>query len=210
MGRQPVCAPVLRVQSLAAALPAADAMQALLVTSGNAVDALPERYRQLPLLAVGGASAARARHAGFSSVLSADGDAAALAELATRACQPAGRPLLLAAGHGQGAGLARLLRQRGFRVELRAVYRADPAPELPEAARAALAAGGLDAALFFSAETARVFARLVRAAGLVGTVAGVEALALASSIADAVSGLPWRGVRVALNPNQDELLALLR
>ena len=210
LGLAPVLAPLLVVRPLAPALPAADALQAVLATSGNAVRALPANLHQLPLLAVGQATALEARRAGFVRVRIADGDAAALAGLTERCCEPAGRPLLLAAGENQGGGLAAALRRRGFAVELRAVYRAEAVAELPPPARAALAAGGLRAALFFSAETARVFVRLVLAAGLGEAVRSVAALALAAPVADALAGLPWRGVRVALSPNQDELLALLR
>ena len=43
------------------------------------------RLLKLPLLAVGGHTAAAARHAGFSQVIAAKGDAAALSDLVLRA-----------------------------------------------------------------------------------------------------------------------------
>jgi hypothetical protein len=55
-----------------------------------------------------------------------------------------------------------------------------------------------------------VFVRLFRACLPVEVVSGVEALAISRSTEAALAHLPWRRIRVASHPNQDELLALLR
>jgi uroporphyrinogen-III synthase len=208
LGFRPVAAPFLTVRPLPARLPAPGRVQAVLVASRNAVAALPGSWRGPPVLAVGDATAALAREAGFPEVRSASGDAAALADLAARTCDPAGMPLLLAAGRGQGEGLAGVLRARGFRVLRRTVYASVPVPQFPEAAACALRSGGVRAALFLSAETARVFARLLPA-DLRPSLAGVEALTISRPVAGALDHLPWRHVRVAVRPTQEDLLALL-
>lgn len=200
----------MQIHRLAAELPAADGLQAVVVTSANAVAALPSCYRSVPLLAVGEATAHRAREAEHNNVLSADGDAAALVALAARHCSPCGAPLLLAVGRRQGAALEASLKRCGFQVERREVYAAEPVPVLPAAARRALCDEELRAALFFSAETARTFVDLVCQDGLAGRLHDIEALALAREVADALAPLRWRGVRAALRPNQEELLALLQ
>jgi uroporphyrinogen-III synthase len=76
---------------------------------------------------------------------------------------------------------------------------------LPPEAIAALAAGDIAAALFYSADSARAFARL----NPPGT-AGIDALALSDAVAHALRGLPWRKIRVALAPTEADLLALLK
>src|SRR5205807_2131790 len=81
-GLRPIVAPVLEVRILTSHLPPPARLQAILVASGNAVPALPASHRHLPLLAVGEATASRAKAAGFARVASADGDARALAALA--------------------------------------------------------------------------------------------------------------------------------
>lgn len=210
LGFTPVRAPVLRIDSTRALLPAAVSVAAVLVTSGNAVDALPQAYCSTRLLAVGDATADRARAAGFVQVVSAAGDAEALAEFVIRQQSPRDGTLLLASGRGQGHALATALRQAGYRVARRAVYAAHPTRSLPPAAAAALRAGSVRAALFFSAETARQFVRLVQRAGLAETLAGVEAISIGRSAAVALEALPWRGIRVAARPTQDEMLVLLR
>ena len=209
LGFVPVVAPVTAIRAMPADLPPPEQVQAVLVTSGSAVDVLPPTHRALPLLAVGDATAARARRAGQRLVHSAAGDATELAALAARLCDPSGRPLLLATGRRQGAALAGALNRLGFAVLHRAVYDVMPAAALPAAAHRALQEEQLAAALFFSADTARVFVHLVQQAELAARLAAVEALAISAATATALAPLRWRRVRAALHPNQDALLALL-
>jgi len=205
LGLHPVIAPLLVVHPLPPRLPAQ--VQAVLVTSGNALPALPASLHGLPLLAVGDATAQRALAAGFTQVCSADGDAVALGALASTACPP-GAVLLLATGAGQGWALAADLRARGFRVHRRAVYAARPVRRLPPAARDALAGRALRAALFLSADTARAFAHALPA-GLHPLLRDIEALAIGQPAAEALARLPWRRVRVSAKPTLESVLALL-
>jgi uroporphyrinogen-III synthase len=207
LGRQPLVAPVLRIAPRVVSLTRSP--QAVLVTSGNALPALPTSLHGRPLLAVGEATAARARAAGFATVHSAGGDAAALAALVARLCRPRDGSLLLVSGAGQGGRLAAALRTQGFCVQRRVAYAAEPVAALPDAALAALQAGEVRAALFFSAETARVFVALLRRALPDQAVRDVAALALSPSVERTLRPLPWRAIRVASHPNQDELLTLL-
>jgi uroporphyrinogen-III synthase len=191
-------------------LPPPERVQAILVTSGNAIPPLPASHHRLPLLAVGEATAARGRAAGFRRVSSADGDATDLAALAAKSCDPCADPLLLVSGRGQGQGLAAALRDRGFRVVRRTVYAAVPAASLPDHAHDAIRDGAVGTVLLFSAETAHQCVRLMRAARLRDAVREIEALAISQPTAMALRALPWRRVRVAARPNQDALLAMLR
>ncbi len=206
-GHAAVVAPLSSVEMIAAELPAPEAVQAVVVTSARALPALAA-FRARPLLAVGEASAAAARAHGFVTVQSAGGDAAALARLVTVRCDPAKGPLLLPAQEGQGAALAEQLQAAGFAVCVRAVYRLHRVSALPEAARQALAAGAVEAALFFSPASARDFVAL---AGLlpVACFTRVEALAISPATVTPLAPLPWQRVRVAAHPDQEELLDLL-
>lgn len=207
-GFEPVLAPMLRIAQLPARLPDPARLQAVLITSGNALAALPPGFHAMPLLAVGDATARRAEAAGFTQVRSASGDAAALARLAAECLDPGGTALLLAAGRGQGNALAAALRQQGFEVIRRAVYAARPVRYLPAPAHAAIEAGGLYAALFYSAETAHAFVQALpnRLYPALNTVA---ALVIGPAAAAVLAALPWRDTRVAAHPDQAALLALL-
>ena len=212
LGWEPVLAPAL-VLAPRPAEPPLPAAQALLLTSRAAARAVKPASPAMPVLAVGEATAAEARAHGFVNVTAAEGDAAALAALAASRLDTAAGPLLLAVGAGYGAELAAALRGHGFRVLRRVVYSAEPAAALPEPARAALASEAIVAALFFSPRSAGCAISLLRAAGLAGTLARAEALAVSPRVAavlEAAAPEPrWRGLRVAARPDQDSLLRLL-
>jgi uroporphyrinogen-III synthase len=201
MGFEPVLAPCLTIQALAASLPERPA--ALIVTSAQAIPALPGRFYPIPCFCVGDATAAKMRQAGFTAVSSAAGDAEDLLRLVT--AQNISGTHLLAVGERHGVGLARQLRARGIKVLRRKVYATRPLPVLPPPIRAALAAGEIKKALFYSAETAKAFIRLQPP----GT-GMMEALVLSPAIALHVRGLPWQSIRAALAPNESDLLALLK
>ena len=210
LGLRPVVAPLLVIRSRRVALPPPGQLQAVLVTSGNALPMLPASHRHLPLYAVGRATADRADAQGFERSQSADGDASDLCALVTRSCRPDGGPLLVATGRHQGNPLATELRRRGFSVFRRVVYAAEPVTSLPDPVRDELTIGTLQAAMFFSAETARALVHLLHANPLGETVRKMDAVAISQPVAVALEALPWRRVRVAARPNQDAMVALLR
>lgn len=204
-GWVPVLAPALLLTPRPmAAHPAA---QALLLPSRAAARALTPW--DIPVLAVGEGTAAEARARGFAQVTAAEGDAASLAALAAATLRPAAGPLLLAVGEGYSTALAAALRAWGFRVQRRVVYAATPATALPPAALAALAAGEVGRALFFSPRSASVAAALLRDAGLAEICVTIEALALSPRIAAALAPFPWQSIRATSQPNPEALLALL-
>ncbi len=203
-GFDPIVAPFLTIAAKTVAMPRR--AQAVLVTSSNALASLPPGG--VRLFAVGDATAERARAHGFADVLSASGDAAALAALVAREADPASGPLVLASGAGQGAALASNLRRRGFRVARRVCYTARPVSHFPDAAALALQSGRLRAAMFLSAETADAFVRLLPPA-LWGALHGVAALAIGQTTAERLEALPWLRVCRARSPTLDDVLALI-
>lgn len=209
MGRFPIVAPVMEIRSMPFRAPPGR-IAAVLLASGSAIDSLPATLHGLPVLTVGSATARRAEQAGFTNVASADGDAVALAAMVRGRFRPRDGTLLLASGRGQSLTLAARLREAGFRVARRVVYAAVPVARLPDAARAALLDRQTGTVLFFSAETARQFMRLVRAAGLADTLRGREAITIGGMAGMALKEAHWARVRVARKPTQDEMLALLR
>jgi uroporphyrinogen-III synthase len=210
MGLTPIIAPFLDVRPTPARLPPIEQIAAILLASANAAAPLPSQCHAIPVLTVGAATALRAKQAGFSNVVSADGDAAALAALVRNRIAPRDGTLLLAAGRGQSLALAEDLRRSGYRVARRVVYTALPVTRLPAVAKAALMGDRARIVLFFSAETARCFMRLVQAAGLIGTLRSREAITIGNEAGMALKQEYWARVRVAGKPTQDEMLALLR
>jgi uroporphyrinogen-III synthase len=209
LGFRAVVAPVIRIRTMSANLPPLSRVSAVLVTSGQAIVAIPHEYRSARLFAVGDATAARALQAGFTDVTSAAGDASDLATV-VRPIVARGSALLLVTGQGLGHTLARSLRCAGFSVIRRSVYAPVPVRRLSPPALYALRSGRLRAALFFSADTATTFTELAGRAALHETVRKTDAVAISKGAAVALEGLPWRRILVAGRPNQDAMLALLQ
>jgi len=200
--------PLLPDPTGAAALAGA---QAVLLTSAAAVGPLARATarRDLPVLAVGDATAAAAADAGFSRTSSADGDVRDLAALVRGTLDPAAGPLVHAAGARRAGDLAGMLAEAGFEVATLALYRAVSAERLPAAAAAGLAAGEIGYAAFFSPQTARTFARLTEDVGVADKLACVTAVAMSANVAAALAHLAWRRLLVAERPTAAALLAKL-
>lgn len=181
-------------------------VQAILATSANGIRALSRRTvrRDLPIFAVGPQTADEARKAGFTQVRSADGDARALAEATMRWASRDAQLMHVCAQDAPGT-LAEILASDGFKIRRCALYAIEPATALSSEAKAALQEGALDAVMFFSPRTARIFAAL--ADGL--PTQGVTALCISPATAQALSPMSFRRVVVAERPNQQAMLALV-
>jgi uroporphyrinogen-III synthase len=209
LGWRPVLAPALVLAPLPPPAGLVEPAQALLLPSRAAARALPGIPRDTLVLAVGQGTAEEARAAGFTRIVAAEGDALSLVARAAGMLDPKAGPLLLAVGRGYSLELAARLRGQGFVVRRRVVYAARPADSLPAAAVAALRAGDIRAALFYSPRSASVTVTLLRQAGLAETVAPVAAFALSGRIAKALAGLPWGAIHATPAPEPMALLALL-
>jgi uroporphyrinogen-III synthase len=214
MGHEAVSAPLLTIRYEGEVEFPDQPWQAVIFTSANGVRALASRpqiarFRPLPVLAVGEASAEAARAAGFDRVEAAGGDVVTLVALALRRLTPQGGPLLHVAGRIVAGDLKGDLERRGFSVFRAPLYDAVVEDSLPQAAAAALAGGRLDGALFYSPRTARTFATLVRGEGLEGALSAVTAYCLSRAVAEALAGLGFAEIRIAETPSQPALLRLL-
>lgn len=206
-----VIEPLLDIRFRSEPTPDLTGVQAVLCTSANGVRALARLSpaRRVPLLAVGEASAARARAEGFREVGSAAGDVDDLVRLAADRLRPQGGRLLHVAGSILAGDLAGALRQRGFTVERLVLYEACPAPGLSAPTARALSTGTIDYALFFSPRTAAIFARLVRQAALMEEMRFVTAVSISAAADAGLAALPFHDRHVTERPDQPHLLAAL-
>ena len=203
--------PMLRIAPVAGAALGLDGVQAVLVTSANGARALARAtpHRDLPVYAVGEASAACARASGFATVVSAAGDVDALTATVTAELDPASGSLLHVCGRATAGDLAGTLGKAGFTIRRAALYEAHPSAVLSPDCVAALKEETIDAALFFSPRTATTFVRLIRQAALADSCRHICALCLSQAVAEAAAKIEWRRVRVAARPDQESLLELL-
>ncbi|HVU20464.1 MAG TPA: uroporphyrinogen-III synthase [Rhizomicrobium sp.] len=205
-GHEPVIAPLLQTNFHDGPEVSLEGVQAILATSANGVRALVRRSkrRDVPLFAVGPQTDEEARARGFTAVRNANGDSKALAA-ATRAWASPEKGALLHVKGAEGDGtLAALLKAQGFDVRTLVLY--DVADiGLREDARIQLANREIDAGLFFSARSARIFKEVVADLPL----QTVMAVCISAATAAALAPLTFRSVRVASAPNQDALLDCL-
>ena len=206
MGHRVLLAPLLTPRYEDGPEPELDGVQAILATSANGIRALVNRTarRDTAIFAVGPQTAQEARDAGFTDIKSADGDSVALAIAVTRWAAPHQGKLLHVCGAEAPGTLAAALARHGFEVERVPLYAVAAATQLPPHAERALEDGEVDAAMFFSPRSARLFCELV---GNTPT-RGAHALCISPVTAAALTQ-DFRTVAVADKPNQDAMLALV-
>jgi uroporphyrinogen-III synthase len=210
-GLDAIIEPLMQIHYRAAETLDLATVQAILCTSANGVRALARitGERGLPLLAVGEATASRARAEGFTAVASAGGGVADLVRLTAARLRPQNGRLLHVAGNVFAGDLVGALEAHGFMIERSVLYEARPVGALSEAVVGALGSGTIDFALFFSPRTAAIFVRLAGIAGVAGCCRTMTSLAISAAADVGLSGLPWRDRRVAERPNQLALLDTL-
>jgi uroporphyrinogen-III synthase len=203
--------PLLDIVPVEGAQVEIEGAQGILVTSANGIRALSRLspLRDLPVWAVGDASARAARELGFASVESAGGDVESLADLVASRADPGNGALLHVAGTVTAGDLSGRLASRGFEVRRQVLYQAVTATTLSDGLREALRDGALDLALFFSPRTARTFATLAVAAEVRGSLGTIAAYGLSANVSTELAPLPWRVLRQAAEPTQAALLAAI-
>jgi uroporphyrinogen-III synthase len=208
-GHSTLVEPLLTIEPIRCASLNLDGVQAIVLTSANAVPALDGTITPLPVFVVGEATAAAARRAGLSDLRVAAGDASSLARMIREQCRPAGGALLHLCGAEVRPGLAEQLAAAGFALRRQPVYRAVAASTLSPGVIEALRREVIDAVLLFSPRTAAIFAELVARHDLAGCLGRTDAICLSAAVAEPCRRLVWRAVRVATRPELEMLLRRL-
>jgi uroporphyrinogen-III synthase len=180
----------------------------LVFTSRNGVAAFARRRpeRRFSVFAVGDATAAAARRAGFARVASAAGDVVALRRLVrAQARRDLGAVLRVGAAEPAGTLVADLVAD-GFEVADWPAYRTDFAPERQIFDAIGALKGDLAAVLLYSPKAARALGRLLAKRSLsLGRL-----VCISPATAEAVAAHADYPVRIAKRPNEASLFAALR
>lgn len=198
-GLTAIVAPLFTAEPLAWSPPDLAAYDAIMMTSANAArlgGSALRRYARLPGYAVGAATAAGMRAAGFANVTAGTGDADALARLIAAGPH---RRLLHPCGEHFRAPASDLA------IDHVPVYRSVAADALPDRARQALRAGA--AALLHSPRAAALLRKLTDEERI--DLREVRLVAI-SPAAAAAAGPGWRNVAVAPEPTDASMLATAR
>ncbi|MBX7248525.1 MAG: uroporphyrinogen-III synthase [Caulobacteraceae bacterium] len=203
LGHSPLLSPVMRVRQVPATIDLTDAA-ALAFTSANGVEAFALRSpgRDLPVFAVGDATAQAAREAGFGDVTSASGDVEALGRLIASAGLPDGAVIVHPGGRELAGDLGAA---SGPGVRIRPVALYETVARAPSEALSAMDADGIDAVLVHSSKAAR------RVAAVCAPWREGRAwyLALSPAVAAPLLEAGFEKVRVAPAPDEAALLRLL-
>jgi uroporphyrinogen-III synthase len=211
-------APMLRFEPVAVHEDMNARYSAVIVTSANALRGIEphlkgHRMLELPLFAVGDHTAAAARRAGFTHVVSANGDAANLRDLVLASLRAKelkkASTLLYLAGAEIARDLASELEESGFRVVTQTTYRMIAVKSLPREACDAFAANQVEAVLHYSQRSARAFLDAARAAGVEISALAIPQCCISATVASVVRDAGATQVVVAATPDENALFEAL-
>ena len=201
LGHKPLIAPLIVLAPIAGATIDLEGVGALAFSSTHGVRAFaalrPER--DLPVFAVGEATAAVALTEGFTRVESADGDVSALAALIARRRESIDGTVLHACAKVPAGDLAATLAEAGVAVRQVALYEARAVEPMPGAAAAA------DAALVHSPSAGRALAAMLTP----GLAEGLMVFALSPACAAPLASSGLKRLEAAPFPREEALLKLL-
>ena len=211
-------APMLRFEPVAVHEDMNARYSAVIVTSANALRGIEphlkgHRMLELPMFAVGDHTAAAARRAGFTHVVSANGDAANLRDLVLASLRAKelkkASTLLYLAGAEIARDLASELEESGFRVVTQTTYRMIAVKSLPRETCDAFAANQVEAVLHYSQRSARAFLDAARAAGVEISALAIPQCCISATVASVVREAGATQVVVAATPDENALFEAL-
>ena len=211
-------APMLRFEPVAVHEDMNARYSAVIVTSANALRGIEphlkgHRMLELPLFAVGEHTAAAARRAGFTHVVSANGDAANLRDLVLASLRAKelkkASTLLYLAGAELTRDLASELEESGFRVVTQTTYKMIAVKSLPRETCDAFAANQVEAVLHYSQRSARAFLDAARAAGVEISALAIPQCCISATVASVVRDAGATQVVVAATPDENALFEAL-
>lgn len=209
LGIAAVAAPLMVRRTLDASLPPGDGFTAMVLTSANAVRSLLDRgvldrYRHLPVFAVGDRTAREASEAGFERVSSAAGALQDLINAMTIARVPG--PIFHPTGKHQSADLAKALAPLGVMVATAKIYDMVAIEALPDQVLAELG-GDIGAVLAYSRRSAEIFAALASSLPRERR-SKLALLCLSETVAEPLLEARFSRISLADRADEDAMMAL--
>jgi uroporphyrinogen-III synthase len=162
---------------------------------------------------VGDQTAAAARRAGFTHVISAGSDAAGLRDLVLERVKAKelkkAATLLYLAGADLARDLAGELGEHGLRVVTQTTYKMSPVASLPREVCDAFAANRVEAVLHYSQRSARAFLDAARAGGVEISALAIPQCCISAAVASVLRDAGATQVAVAAAPDENALFEAL-
>lgn len=204
--------PVLTVDYLKPDVTAITDKNPLIFTSAHGVESLVRCYdgRQNPVYAVGDVTAKAAKGAGFTDIMSADGNAEDLAQILLQKLDKTGvYPPFYICAQEISFDLGGFLLKNGINVQEIIGYNTNTAVKLSIELLKMLDNREIKAVMIFSAKGGQAFADLIEQYGRDNKLRGVMALCIAPSVVKSVSVLPFEKILIAQTPNRHGMMDLL-
>lgn len=171
-------------------------LQALMITSVNAIDALEqlELKKDLTILTVGKATAGRLQRLGYNQVYYAQDSARSLLELACQKLSFNGGEVFYLSGQIITLDLAEEMKKRGYQAKRLEVYRTIAKQQLSEELIAKIENHLITAVLIYSKNTATIFQQLIQKYDLLGYFDQIELRCLSGEIVNHCLDLGFKKV----------------
>ncbi len=215
LGFDVLFAPALEIEDMDVFLPDPATCQGLIFSSAHGVRSFMRRKPQagffsIPVFVVGDHTADATRQAGFTDIRNASGTMKDLVALIRRSMIPPVRLLHLRGRDVRDDPVVLLDRDAGWFIDGITLYKADPVETLPSDAVAALKAGEVAAILFYSVRSVQAFVSAAVKEGLQADFTRTRAFCLSDSVVDSLRCFNWAGVRVASQPDNAGMMALIK
>lgn len=215
-GVDAVAAPVLTITHMPFTLPPASDFAGLIFTSRHAIDAFcvacersigATEWAEKPVFVVGHATAARARLAGFTTVITGNGGGAGLVPLICQHQASGDGVLFWPAAAQKSFDLVAALQPHAIDVTCQTIYQTEPQASLPPAIIEAISNNRISAVISMSARTSHAFVELLQTHNLWHHHSSIILIAGSESIA-AAAGDGWQEIYVARRPKRTRILAI--
>tara|TARA_E500000178_G_C17030659_1_gene760402 strand:+ start:2615 stop:4474 length:1860 start_codon:yes stop_codon:yes gene_type:complete len=211
VGVDSIVDPLMSIQQIYGPQLKLEGVQALLLTSANGVRALVNRSqrRDIPIYAVGEATATTAKELGFAQVHSADGNVDLLVDLVEKILKPEDGSLLHIAGSSIAGDLIKVLSNRGFQCSREVLYKTNNSRRLLDSTIVDIKQNKIDAVLLYSPRSAEIFVDLIRKARLVRSCQNIILICLSDAVYKKTLKIQWKEVKTSSEPNQGAIIKLV-
>ena len=205
--------PLLTISPTRNKRPAGD-LQAVMVTSANALDALAEQGNEihdlleLPCFCVGEATGLQAQSLGFRHIHCGSSDSVELSRFIAPSFKD--KSVLHIASDITDNKARDFLSVHSVTLIPWIVYKAIAAEDFMPETHALFTSQNIAAIPVFSPRTAHILVSLIEKNGFSHACKSISAIALSQAVADVLQTLPWQSLAVASNPSEDKILSCLQ
>lgn len=214
LGYSPRIASLLNIHPTNLPCPSIDGIQAVMITSSNAISILPSlettHLHSLPCFCVGTQTAQKAKVFGFTQVFNADGSSRELTRLIVENLKCSHQKILHISGQHISPQSYEELTANGYIIVSWPVYYAKAAIKMDEHIVQAFYQDQLDAVLVYSSRTAETLCQLIEDNQLQACCKRLITIGLSPKVLEILNKLPWKQCLASAQPTEDAMIIRLK